>query len=382
MPDRLEYHSCGPPIWNLRLNGSHTHTNLWTGPIKTAFIWDDALASYRFSQEHPLDPRRLELTLALIRAMGLLDSDDVLLAPPRPATDEELMTVHTKEYINAVKRGEPNLRYGLGTEDVPVIPGMHEAGAMVVGATLVAAELVMSGTVTRAFNMAGGLHHAHRNQASGFCVYSDLAIAIRYMQKQHGARVMYIDYDAHHGDGVQWIFYDDPNVLTVSLHESGKYIFPGTGFAEEVGEGAGYGFTANFPFEPGATDAEYGAVFHEHIPKLAEKFKPDVIVLQNGCDSHAVDPLTDLGCTTRIYEDFTRLVGEVADRHCGGRIVATGGGGYAIHEVVPRAWTLVWAALRGVDVADEIPPVWAEAAERDAGRKLPRTLRDSPIEAF
>ena len=291
------------------------------------------------------------------------------------------MTVHTREYINAVKRGEPNLRYGLGTEDVPVIPGMHQAAALVVGGTLVAAEKVMAGEVTRAFNMTGGLHHAHRNQASGFCIYNDLAVAIRYKQRAHGARVMYIDYDAHHGDGVQWIFYDDPGVLAVSLHESGAHLFPGTGSATEVGEADGYGFTANFPFDPGATDAEYGAVFHDRIPALAEKFKPDVIVLQNGCDSHVLDPLTHLRCTTRIYDDFTRLVCDVADRYCEGRVVATGGGGYAVYDVVPRAWTLVWSALRGIDVGNEMPVSWLHDAEQKAGRKLPNSLRDSPLEA-
>lgn len=317
----------------------------------------------------------------MIRALNLLDGPDTVRIAPRAATVDELMMVHTREYINAVKRGEPNPRYGLGTEDVPMIPGMHAAASLVVGGTLVAAEQIMAGTVRRAFNMAGGLHHAHRNQASGFCVYNDLAVAIRYMQQEHGARVMYIDYDAHHGDGVQWIFYDDPGVLTVSLHESGRYLFPGTGAETEIGEAEGRGYTANFPFEPGTGDEAFAAVFAQQIPALAEQFEPDVIVLQNGCDSHVLDPLTHLRCTTRIYEDFTRLVCELADRLCGGRVLATGGGGYAVYEVVPRAWTLVWSALRGIDVANEIPAAWVEAAEREARMKLPHTLRDSPLEA-
>lgn len=345
--------------------------------IKTAFVWDDALASYRFSEEHPLDPRRLELTLELIRGLDLLEGGDVELLKPRMATDEELLTVHTRELIEAVKRAEPNARYGLGTEDVPVAPNMHEAAATIVGATLVAAEQVMSGQVTRAFNVSGGLHHGHRNKASGFCVYNDLAVAIRYMQKQHGARVLYIDYDAHHGDGVQWIFYDDPEVFTLSFHESGTFLFPGTGFVDEIGEGDGYGFCANVPLEPHTTDASFSEAFQELVPKIAEAFRPDVIVLQNGCDAHELDPLTHLSCTTRIYEEFTQLACEVADRYCNGRVVATGGGGYAIYEVVPRAWTLVWAALRGVKVQDEIPAAWLEAVQREAGRTLPSLLRDA-----
>jgi acetoin utilization protein AcuC len=245
-----------------------------------------------------------------------------------------------------------------------------------VGATLVAAEKVMSGEATRAFNIAGGLHHAHRNQASGFCVYNDLAVAIRWLQKQHGARVLYIDYDAHHGDGVQWIFYHDPEVLTVSLHESGAFLFPGTGFIDEIGEGDGYGYAVNVPLEPHTHDRSFLNAFREIVPAVAAAFKPDVIVLQNGCDSHMLDPLTHLRCSTRIYEECTRIVCEIADEHCQGRVIATGGGGYAIYDVVPRAWTLVWSTLRGIHDVDEIPASWREAAEREAGRALPRTLRD------
>jgi acetoin utilization protein AcuC len=313
-----------------------------------------------------------------MRALGLLDGDDVLIVPPRPATEDELLTVHTREFVNAVKRAEPNPRYGLGTDDVPVVPGMHEACSLVVGATLTAAELVMTGQAKRAFNISGGLHHAHRNQASGFCIYNDLAVAIRYMQKQHGARVMYIDYDAHHGDGVQSIFYQDPGVLTVSLHESGMYLFPGTGFVDEIGEAEGYGYAVNAPLEPDTGDTSFSAAFRDLVPALAEVFKPDVIVLQTGCDAHALDPLTHLQCSTRIYEELTRVVCDVADQHCAGRVVATGGGGYAVHEVVPRAWSLVWSALRGVEPGNELPPAWIQEVEREAGRPLVRTLRDDP----
>jgi acetoin utilization protein AcuC len=300
----------------------------------------------------------------------------VLLVPPRRATDDEIMTVHTREYLEAVKRAQPNLRYGLGTEDVPVVAGMHDAAAMIVGATLVAAEQVMSGQVTRAFSLAGGLHHAQRNQASGFCIYNDLAVAIRWLQKQHGARVMYIDYDAHHGDGVQWIFYDDPEVLTVSYHESGAFLYPGTGFIDEIGEADGYGYSVNVPLEPHTRDASLLRAFRDVVPDVAAAFKPDVIVLQNGCDTHELDPLTHLRCSTRVSEECVRIVCDVADQHCDGRVIATGGGGYGIYDVVPRAWTLVWSALRGLQAPDEIPAAWLRAVEREAGRPLPRTLRD------
>jgi acetoin utilization protein AcuC len=317
--------------------------------LETAFVWDDALASYRFSEHHPLNPRRLELTVARMRELELLSGQGTRVVPPRTATEVELETVHAREYIEAVKRGVPNSRYGLGTEDVPAVKGMHEAASTIVGATLVAAELVMSGQVNRAMNISGGLHHAHRVQASGFCIYNDLAVAIKFMQREHHARVMYIDYDAHHGDGVQWIFYDDPDVLTVSYHESGAFIYPGTGFVDELGEGDGYGYSVNVPLDPRTDDDSFIHVFKALVPKLADAFKPDVIVLQNGCDGHWLDPLTHLQCTTRTFDEVVRTVCEIADRHCQGRIVATGGGGYAIEAVVPRAWTIVWSLLRGLE---------------------------------
>ena len=348
---------------------------------ETAFVWDELLTSYRFSEQHPLNPLRLALTYAQINTNNLLDSPGVQVLAPRPATDDELMLVHGRDYIAAVKRAEPNARYGLGTDEVPVVAGMHDAAANIVGATLVAAEQVMSGAATRAFSMAGGLHHAHRVQASGFCIYNDLAVAIKYVQQRYGARVMYIDYDAHHGDGVQWIFYHDPEVLTVSYHESGAFLYPGTGFIDEIGEGDGYGYSVNVPLDAHTGDESYIAVFNELVPALAEAFQPDVIVLQNGCDAHFLDPLTHLRCTTRMFESVVRTVCEIADTHCQGRIIATGGGGYAIEEVVPRAWTLVWALLRGLDVpaglhdpAGLVPPV-PNANDMEMNDKTMRAVR-------
>lgn len=295
---------------------------------------------------------------------------------PRRATDDEILSVHTREYVEAVKRAQPNLRYGLGTEDVPVVAGMHEAAAHIAGATLVAAERVMSGEFTRALNIAGGLHHAQRKQASGFCIYNDLAIAIRWLHEQYGARVMYVDYDAHHGDGVQWIFYDNPEVLTLSVHESGAFLFPGTGFIDEIGEGDGYGYSVNVPLEPHTSDASLLRALRDIVPAVADAFKPDVIVLQNGCDAHALDPLTHLRCGTHAFEECVRLMCDIADQHCGGRVIATGGGGYGIYDVVPRAWTLVWSVLRGARAPDAIPEDWLREAEREAGRPLPTLLRD------
>ncbi|HEX6748953.1 MAG TPA: acetoin utilization protein AcuC [Longimicrobium sp.] len=350
---------------------------------RTALIWDPEVTRYFFRPDHPFNPKRLELTVSLIEAMGLAGGDQTPIVAPRPATDEELLRVHSREYVDAVKRFSAEgadtsdaWQWGLGTDDTPVFPGMHDVTALVCGGTILAAEMVMSGEVTRAFNVCGGLHHAHRSRGSGFCVYSDLSAAIAWIREAHGARVMYIDYDAHHGDGVQGIFYRDPEVLTLSVHESGRYLFPGTGFVDELGDGDGYGYSLNLPLEAFTEDGSWISIQQKLIPEVAEAFRPDVIVLQNGCDGHVLDPLTHLRATTKLYEETVRLVCEVADRVCEGRVVATGGGGYAVWSVVPRAWTLVWAGLSGQPAPDAIPREWLERWQGESPELLPERLRD------
>lgn len=356
--------------------------------MRAVLMWDPSFVSYSFRPDHPFNPKRLELTVSLIEALGLLEGPDFRVVKPRMATDEELLRVHDADYIAAVKRlgneggvrDEEGWPWGLGTEDNPIFPGMHEATAMVAGATLQAAEIVMSGEAPRAFNVAGGLHHAHRARASGFCIYDDLAVAIAWIRERYGARVLYIDYDAHHGDGVQGIFYEDPSVLTLSIHESGRYLFPGTGFVDELGEGEGYGFSLNLPMEPHTEDDSWMGLTAQLLPDVFAAFRPDVVVLQNGCDAHLVDPLTHLRCSTRIYEETVRLVCELADEYCGGRVVATGGGGYAVWRVVPRAWTLVWATLTGQQAPNVVPRSWLERWQGESPVLLPERLRDDPSE--
>lgn len=342
------------------------------------------MASYRFRPGHPLDPRRLELAVELIRALGLAGDEDRPIIAPGDATDGEIATVHDADYIEAVRvvSDDPwarvDRRFGLGTADVPVVARMHEMARAVAGATLTAAELVLSGRVTRAFAPAGGLHHAHSGAASGFCIYNDLAIAIRWLEREHGMRVLYIDCDGHHGDGVQSIFYRDPDVLTISIHESGLYLFPASGFVDEVGEGEGYGFAANIPLEAQTGDASFLAAFDAVVPDLAAAFRPDIIVLQAGCDAHALDPLTHLRCSTRLFESLAQRVAALADEHCEGRLVATGGGGYATYQVVPRAWTLTWGALCGRPAPAEAPAEWLAAVRAETTRPVPSPLRDPP----
>jgi acetoin utilization protein AcuC len=354
--------------------------------MEAALIWDPAVTLYRFRPDHPFNPKRLELTVSLIESLGLLSGDGVEMVAPRPATREELLLVHDAAYVDAVARlsaGEDASeawRWGLGTDDTPVFPGMHEVTSLVVGASIRAAELVMSGEARRAFSIAGGLHHAHRDRGSGFCVYSDVGAAIAWIRREYGARVLYLDYDAHHGDGPQGLFYGDPEVLTLSIHESGRFLFPGTGFVDELGEGEGYGFSLNLPLDAFTEDDSWLEAHEKLIPEVIEAFRPDVLVVQNGCDGHTLDPLTHLRATTRLYEETTRIVCETADRVCGGRIVATGGGGYSIWRVVPRAWALVWAGLAGRTVPDAVPREWTERWQGESPVLLPERMRDAPDE--
>ena len=353
---------------------------------RTALIYARKYHDYRFSEDHPFNPLRLQLTVELIEACNLLDERG-WIAPPRVATDTELATVHDPRYIEAVREASRGrlgpgaaANYGLGTEEVPIFPGMHEAAALLVGGSLLAAELVMEGGADHAFNIGGGLHHAGRSQASGFCVYNDIAVVCRWLVDRYGARVLYIDNDAHHGDGVQELFYGTDDVLTVSFHETGRYLFPGTGAVHERGRGAGYGYAVNLPLDAFTDDDSWLAGFEAIVPAIARAYQPDVIVLQNGSDGHALDPLTHLRATTRTVERIAVRVHELAHEWCGGRLIALGGGGYDIWRVVPRAWTLVWAALGGRVVPDEVPGAWRARWAPRSPVPLPERMRDDPAD--
>lgn len=351
---------------------------------KVAFVYSDAFTRYKFTEDHPFNPKRLEMTLDLIHTLRLLDG--VPLIEPVPATMEQLLAVHDSRYLDAVQRAslpdaDPDsfAPWGLGTEDTPIFPGMHDASALVAGGTVQAAELVMSGKADHAINLAGGLHHAHRAQASGFCVYNDIAVAIAHVkQKYAGARIAYIDTDAHHGDGVQWMFYEDPDVLTISFHETGKYLYPGTGEITERGEGRGYGYSLNVPLEAFTEDESWMESLTAILEPVLDAFAPDLIIHQNGCDAHRYDPLTHLSATTRIYREMPRLTHRLAHKLCGGRYVAVGGGGYDIWRVVPRAWTMLWAEMLGRPLPDALPPEWIARWQGDAPDPLPTQFVDPP----
>ena len=351
-------------------------------------VWDDALARYDFGPEHPLAPVRVELTMSLARDLGLVAAGAAVGAParlvvPDIADDELLRLVHGDAYVAAVKRcggghDRQDLEHGLGTSDNPTFPGMHEASALVVGATVAAARAVWTGGADHAVSVAGGLHHAMPDLASGFCVYNDPAIAIRWLLEQGATRVAYVDIDVHHGDGVERVFWDDPRVLTISLHESGRYLFPGTGFPEDRGGPRAEGMAVNVALPPGTGDAGWLRAFHAVVPPLLEAFAPQVLVTQHGCDSHVLDPLAHLALTVdgqrAAYQSLHRLAHDTAD----GRWVACGGGGYALVDVVPRAWThlIGVAAGREVDPATETPESWRELVRSRVGREAPRRMTD------
>ena len=315
------------------------------------------------------------------RSFGRFERDNSGTVEPRIASDEELALGHDPAYIEKVRElSEPGVseigagRWGLGTGDNPVFPRMHEAAGTIAGGALVAAGKVMEGELDHAFHVGGGLHHAQRERASGFCVYNDVALAAAWLRKKYQARVLYLDFDAHHGDGVQGFFYNDPAVMTVSFHESGRYLFPGTGYSDEAGDGAGRGYAVNLPLAPHTTDDIFLNAFDELVPVMARAFKPDIIITQNGCDAHFSDPLTHLSLTLSGFQALAarlhRLVHEVA----GGRWLGSGGGGYQAYTVVPRVWTSLMAEMGGASLPEELPAEWRALCARFADNDVPLYL--------
>jgi acetoin utilization protein AcuC len=347
-----------------------------------AVAWDDALTRYDFGPGHPLAPVRVALTMALAGDLGVLSVPPVSVFEPPPATDAELEMVHDDDYIAAVRQAGrsllPNAEFGLGTADNPVFEGMHEASALVAGATLAAARAVWSESALHGASIAGGLHHAMRRAASGFCVYNDPAIAIKWLLEAGAERVAYVDVDVHHGDGVQAAFYDDPRVLTISLHEHPATLFPGTGLPGDTGEGAGDGYAVNVALPAGTGDAGWLRAFDAVVPPLLRAFKPTVLVSQHGCDSHRLDPLAHLELSVDGQRAAQIALHDLAHELCDGKWLLTGGGGYALVQVVPRTWTHLLAIAAGtpVDPVIETPVEWRELARSLTGETAPLTMTD------
>ena len=347
-----------------------------------AVAWDDALTQYDFGPGHPMAPVRVALTIALAAQLDVLSAPSVTLFSPEPATDAELELVHDGEYIEAVRKAGRELRadpeFGLGTPDDPVFEGMHEASALVTGATLAAARAVWAGSVLHGVNISGGLHHAMRRSASGFCVYNDPAIAIEWLLSAGAERVAYVDTDVHHGDGVQAAFYGDPRVLTISLHEHPATLFPGTGLPGDIGTGEGTGYAVNVALPAGTGDRGWLRAFDAVVPELLRAFRPTVLVTQHGCDSPALDPLAHLELTVDAQRAAAIKLHDLAHELCDGRWLATGGGGYAVVQVVPRTWTHLLAVAAGAPVEPEtaVPGEWRDLARKLTGETAPLTMTD------
>lgn len=351
-------------------------------PGPATVVFDQRLTEYNFGPEHPMSPVRVDLTIRLAEALGLLGDRLKMVSPP-VATDEQLLSVHTEAFVNAVKYAgehcdEVDLTHGLGTDDDPAFPGMHEASAHVVGATLEAVRQVWTGESLHSANIAGGLHHSMRGNASGFCIYNDIAVGIQWLLDQGAERVAYIDIDVHHGDGVERIFWNDPRVLTVSLHETGQLLFPGTGFPRDLGGPEARGTAVNVALPPGTADAGWLRAFHAVVPQVVTEFAPDVLVTQHGCDSHMEDPLAHLMLSVDGQRAAYLALHELAHRLCDGKWVALGGGGYAVVEVVPRAWTHLLSIVAGqpVDPDTETPQQWRSHLETVLGHTAPHRMTD------
>lgn len=357
------------------------------------YVFHEDELQYRFNDTHPFDPERLLMTRDLLEKAGALQQSQ--FRKPRKARDEQLLLVHTPEYVNEVKAlSEPvpsdkaireAERFGLDTEDTPYFANMHDVTCHIVGGSIEAAETVMSGLADHALHLGGGLHHAMPNKGAGFCIYNDASVAIAYIRERYDAKVLYVDTDVHHGDGVQWSFYHDPNVCTLSFHETGKYLFPGTGAVNERGDGDGYGMCVNVPVEPYTEDDSWMEGFDEAMERVVRFFKPDVIVSQHGCDAHALDPLAHVHCSTRIYVEMPGTIHRLAHQYCQGRWVALGGGGYDIWRVVPRAWSFLWLTMTDHPLMDRLsreptlplPKAWLDEWTKRSPLELPHTWLDS-----
>lgn len=350
-------------------------------PRRACVVFDEHLTDYDFGPSHPMAPVRVKLTMQLARELGVFDQLEIVGA--RPCSEDDLALVHTPQYIERVLKlskhpTHPDLSIGLGGDDNPVFAGMHEASSLIAGASVEAARLVWTGERSRAINVSGGLHHAMPGRASGFCIYNDIAMAIRWLLDHGAQKIAYIDVDAHHGDGVQAMFYHDPRVLTVSLHESPQTLFPGTGYSTEVGAKGAEGSAVNVPLPPGTSDAGWLRAFHAIVPPLVRAFAPDIIVSQHGCDSHMDDPLTNLMLSVDGQRASYLAVRDLAEEVTGGKWIATGGGGYAVVDVVPRAWAHLLSIVAGqpLDPETPTPGQWRADVERLRGQPAPSRMTD------
>ncbi len=352
-------------------------------PSQVRVVWDPGFTAYNFGPGHPMSPVRLDLTARLCQELGVFDSEGVEVFSPGVADDAVLATVHDVGYIAAVRAASldpdgADTSRGLGTEDDPAFAGMHEASARIAEGTRALCADVWEGRTEHGVNFCGGMHHAMPGNAAGFCIYNDVAVGIQWLLDHGAERVAYVDVDVHHGDGVERAFWDDPRVMTVSLHESGRALFPGTGFAGDIGGAGAEGSAVNVTLPPGTGDSAWLRALHSTALPLVRAFKPDVLVTQHGCDTHAQDPLAHLSLSVDAQRAAADALHRLSHEVCGGRWVALGGGGYEVVDVVPRSWTHLTAiaAHHPVPLTAAVPAGWLEHVRTLLGREGPRRMGD------
>lgn len=344
-------------------------------PCRTALIYSPLFGTFNYGEDHPFKLQRNRLAYDLMDAYGLLSLPCMQIRDCLPASDELLLSFHDPAYIARLKEfsasTEPraDFRFGLGDAECPVFKGLYDYAALGAGATFEAVRLVEEEGVDAAFNMNGGWHHAHRARASGFSYLNDAVVAINWLAAR-GRRVLYLDIDAHHGDGVQEAYYDTDQVLTISLHESGIYFYPGTGFENEIGEGRGKGYSVNVPLLAHTDDAIFMKAFDEVAYPLIAAFNPDIIVTQIGADTFRADPLTNLEITTHSYSGILVKIKRLKIPW-----VALGGGGYDLMNTA-RAWTLAWSIMNDVELNPRLPPSFIDKIEPLGYQNL--VLLDAP----
>ncbi|QDO89865.1 acetoin utilization protein AcuC [Ornithinimicrobium ciconiae] len=351
--------------------------------IGARVVWDQRFTSYDFGPGHPMHPSRLELTHRLCDELGLLSLPQVTVVGAEEATDDQIRTVHTAALVEAVRAVSEDPRadvtgHGLGMDDTPSFAGMHDATALAVGATIDSCRAVWTGEASHAVNIAGGLHHGMPDSVAGFCVYNDIAVGIQWLLDQGVERVAYVDVDVHHGDGVERAFWDDPRVMTVSVHETGAALFPGTGFPGDTGGPRAPDSAVNVALPPGTGDEGWLRAIHSVVPQVVRAFRPQILVTQHGCDAHYADPLSHLTVSIDAMEAAYRLVHDLAHELTGGKWVALGGGGYELVEVVPRAWThlVAIAAHQPVSLTLDTPQPWRDYVAEHYGRDAPLRMGD------
>jgi acetoin utilization protein AcuC len=339
----------------------------------TAFIFSDEYMKYQFGPTHPMQPIRLKRTFDILKKSGAF-GEKARHYEPAPAREDEIRLVHSKDYVDFVKRASSTGGVLLDRGDTPAVKGIYEGACSVVGGSILGAKLLLEKEVSHAFNPGGGLHHAKESEASGFCIFNDIAIATRILQKSGFERIAILDVDGHHADGTQEILYSEP-ILKISLHRSGVFFFPGTGFVEEIGEGKGEGYSVNIPLPPRTDDDSYLYAFEQIVPPLMRAYRPQIILNQFGVDGHYNDPLVGLSLTTRTFGRVAETVHNLAHELCEGRYLLFGGGGYEL-ENTARCWALVFLIVSEALPKEDISKL-SDTFHPPKNNEVARTVRQT-----